>query len=323
MKQAATQVEFSLPSSPERGALVEPIATPLQNATFAVRRSVAVSPLVLSKARACRTRGTVLPTNVGRYIEARGHYCSLPYGSTQDTVIYCTGGRGWCRVGEQESAIGAGELLLIPAGTPHAYGADEKLPWSIYWFHAEGALTDQYLEALGVSGGPPVISLEHDPKVIALFVELIDALEEGHDPEQLLYASNVSAHLLNVIVRCQRRTGRLVPDAAQRVTASIEFMTRNLAHSLDIAQLSRMARLSPSHYSALFKRQTGRSPLDYFLQLRMQLGAGLLDSTNLSVKAIALRLGYKDALYFTRVFTGVHGMSPTEYRRRRQPIQPS
>jgi AraC-like DNA-binding protein len=50
----------------------------------------------------------------------------------------------------------------------------------------------------------------------------------------------------------------------------------------------------------------------------MQLAAQLLDSTTHNVKSIASELGYRDALYFSRVFTGIHGVSPTEYRRRRQ-----
>jgi AraC-like DNA-binding protein len=82
-----------------------------------------------------------------------------------------------------------------------------------------------------------------------------------------------------------------------------------------------MTKLSPSYYTALFKRQTGRSPLDYFAQLRMRSAADKLRTTLDSVKSIAATFGYKDALYFTRVFTSVHGISPTEYRRREQVIE--
>ena len=112
-----------------------------------------------------------------------------------------------------------------------------------------------------------------------------------------------------------------LPNALERVTASIEFMQQNLAQSLDISQLCRMTKLSPSYYTALFKRQTGRSPLDYFAQLRMRSAADKLRTTLDSVKSIAATFGYKDALYFTRVFTSVHGISPTEYRRREQVIE--
>jgi AraC-like DNA-binding protein len=288
------------------------------NALFANQRAVAIPRLVLLSALASRTRNGILPTDVGHYVEAWGHYCRRPAGVDRDTFVYCTAGHGWCRVGGQELTICPGELLVIPADVPHAYGADAKTPWSVYWFLAEGVLNADCSAAMGVDVGNPVIAVGHDSKLISLFVELIDVLEEGHDPEHLLHGSSIVAHLLSLIIRCQRQATRLVPNAAQRVSASIEFMQRNLAHALDIAQLSRMAKLSPSYYSALFKRQTGRSPLDYFLQLRMQRAAELVDATNQSVKAIAARLGYADALYFTRVFTGVHGMSPTDYRRRQQ-----
>ena len=78
--------------------------------------------------------------------------------------------------------------------------------------------------------------------------------------------------------------------------------------------LSAMAGLSVSHYSAVFKRQTGYAPMDYFIRLRMHQACQLLDTTELSVKEVADRLGYEDPLYFSRVFKSLHDLSPSEYR---------
>jgi AraC-like DNA-binding protein len=64
----------------------------------------------------------------------------------------------------------------------------------------------------------------------------------------------------------------------------------------------------------LFKEQTGYSPIDYFIRLRMHQACQLLDTSQLSVKRIAAALGYDDPLYFSRVFKGVNDISPTEYR---------
>ena len=68
----------------------------------------------------------------------------------------------------------------------------------------------------------------------------------------------------------------------------------------------------------LFKQQTGYTPIDYFIQLRMHRACQLLDTTDLSIKTVAADLGYEDALYFTRVFKAVNGMAPTQYRRMRK-----
>jgi hypothetical protein len=59
----------------------------------------------------------------------------------------------------------------------------------------------------------------------------------------------------------------------------------------------------------------GCAPKTYFERLRLHKAAGLLLTTGNSVKAIAGKMGYRDALYFSRTFRRVHGVSPSEYRR--------
>jgi transcriptional regulator GlxA family with amidase domain len=92
-------------------------------------------------------------------------------------------------------------------------------------------------------------------------------------------------------------------------------MRQSLSQPVQIPTLARMASLSPSHFFALFKRQTGFAPMDYFIRLRMQRACDLLDATTLSVKEIAGKLGYEDPFYFSRVFKCMTGMAPSEYRR--------
>ena len=82
--------------------------------------------------------------------------------------------------------------------------------------------------------------------------------------------------------------------------------------------MAALASLSRSRYVDLFKQQTGYAPIDYFIRLRMHRACQLLDTTALSIKAVATELGYEDPLYFTRVFRAVVEMAPTAYRRMRK-----
>ena len=75
-----------------------------------------------------------------------------------------------------------------------------------------------------------------------------------------------------------------------------------------------MAGLSVSHYSALFRRATGYGALEYQTRLRMGAARELLDTTDRPVASVAAQVGFSDALYFSRQFRRIHGMSPTEYR---------
>lgn len=104
-------------------------------------------------------------------------------------------------------------------------------------------------------------------------------------------------------------------SAAERVQSSIEYMKQHLSKSFSLASLSAHAALSPSYYSALFKRQTGRAPIEYLTRLRMEQACRLLDNTSYSIKSIAQTLGYADPLYFSRLFRSIQHVSPQQYRK--------
>jgi AraC family transcriptional regulator, arabinose operon regulatory protein len=78
--------------------------------------------------------------------------------------------------------------------------------------------------------------------------------------------------------------------------------------------MARHADLSPSHFSRLFKEQTSYSPIDYFIQLKVQHACRLLFLTSMTVREIGAELGYEDPAYFSRLFKKIVGMSPTQYR---------
>lgn len=99
-----------------------------------------------------------------------------------------------------------------------------------------------------------------------------------------------------------------------KIAGSIAYMMQHLNQPLQVAALAAQASISPSHYFALFKRQVGCPPIDYFIRLRMERARELLESTSSSVKEIAAALGYHDPFYFSRVFKSVNSVAPSAYR---------
>ena len=256
------------------------------------------------------------PTDAGYFPKAKGHLRQRPAGATETIFIYCPQGGGWCELDGRRHVVKAGELLVIPPGVPHRYGANENHPWTIHWFHAIGEDLPYYLNELGVTRRQPVIALGADARVLALFAEVYDILDQGYAPARLLYAAQVLAHLLGVMIWLRPgAAAKGTTDSRQRILHSVEYMKQHLEKPLRVAQLAAIANLSVSHYSALFTACTGYAPIDYFIRLRMHRACQLLDTTGSSVKEVAGALGYEDPLYFSRVFRSVNDLPPTEYRR--------
>lgn len=285
---------------------------------FRGQRIVVLPRAVVRAGLAHQLLEALLPTDVGFFPRATGHLRRRPGGAKQAIVIYCVRGSGWAEIDDRRHAVGAGELLVVPSGTPHAYGASPRAPWTIHWVHADGRRVPDFLAVLGTSAREPVVRLGEDLHVLALFEDVLRALERGYMEVDLVHAAQALAHLLGALALRRHQTPQRGSSAEQRVAEIVAFMRERLDQPLRIATLAQVAGLSPSHLSAVFRRQTGYAVHDYFVRLRMHRACTLLDSTTLPVKEIASRLGYDDPLYFSRAFKSVNEVSPARYRERRK-----
>ena len=253
---------------------------------------------------------------LGWYPKARLHRIERPHGLDEGILIFCTRGKGWAEIDGRRFTIAASEVLFIPANKPHAYGADDDDPWSIHWAHFAGTAAASYSSLL--PSHEYVLSIPSaDAKEIArMFRESYRLASTGLTERTVLLVSHSLRYVLGLLFF---QTGRSLRGAsralAQDLTKSIEFMRANVARSLTLQELSRHAGLSPTRYSALFREQTGSSPVDHHIRLRMQAACHYLDTTALSVKEVAAKLGYDDPYYFSRIFQKILGCSPLAYRR--------
>jgi AraC-like DNA-binding protein len=207
-----------------------------------------------------------------------------------------------------------GDLVVLPPEAPHAYGANPAAPWTIHWAHAVGANLPDYLRELGTSAGSPVVSVGDDLQLTLLFHEVLSGLQRGFTFRHLLQASHALAHLLAVAVgrRHQRR-----PDVAggfEKIGRCIEYISEHLDQPLRVTTLAALSNLSPAHFTALFKEQTGTSPRGYVHLLRMHRACQRLTGTSMTLKAVADELGYQDQFHFSRKFKAFSGVSPSAYR---------
>ena len=114
----------------------------------------------------------LLPSHVGFFPEARGHRIRREAGIGSTIFKYCVRGAGWCELHGKRFEVGPGDLLVIPQGSPHAYGAEPARPWTIHWFHAMGDDVPDVLRELEVDAAHPVAHLGRSPTLIGLFEEL-------------------------------------------------------------------------------------------------------------------------------------------------------
>lgn len=101
-----------------------------------------------------------------------------------------------------------------------------------------------------------------------------------------------------------------------QIATALAEIHRNPAHHWTVEQLATQAAMSRSAFAARFSTLIGVSPIEYLTRWRMQLASRLLKQVNLSIEAIAERVGYNSEVAFSRAFKRVFAVSPAAYRRR-------
>jgi transcriptional regulator GlxA family with amidase domain len=71
----------------------------------------------------------------------------------------------------------------------------------------------------------------------------------------------------------------------------------------------------------LFSAATGRTPIRYLTELRLELAARLLVTTRAPLSHIAEQTGYKSEFSLSRAFKRQHGLAPAHYRSAGAPIR--
>lgn len=91
-------------------------------------------------------------------------------------------------------------------------------------------------------------------------------------------------------------------------------MRADVRGELTLTEFAQSVNLSVWRLSHIFKSDVGMPPIKYLKLLRMERAKGLLESSFLSVKEIAFRVGLNDESHFVRDFKSTYGYSPTTYR---------
>lgn len=99
------------------------------------------------------------------------------------------------------------------------------------------------------------------------------------------------------------------------VTRAMEYVKEHYADSeLSIEMICSHLNVSAAYFSTVFKKETGKTFINYLTDYRMEVAVELLLTQNEKTYIIAEKVGYSDPNYFSYVFKKQFGMAPSKYK---------
>jgi two-component system response regulator YesN len=131
-------------------------------------------------------------------------------------------------------------------------------------------------------------------------LEAFDTLE-ALQPQVLLYLLQINKDLSG------KSQNQLIHQAER-------YIQQHYKQSITIQSVADSLFITPEWLSTLFKKNFGTTFLDYVTHLRMEEARLLLQDISLKIYQISHEVGYKDTVYFSRLFKKKYGYTPKDYR---------
>jgi len=244
----------------------------------------------------CRSE-ELSPLYVRRYVGPRTLCRGDHHSFWEMTYVFKGSGELDCR-GRHSLQPGTG--FLIPPGMEHY----EHVPLAMdtLWVGLQGRrLGDLY---------PGRMFIGKIPELHSFFEHLWWMTERYRDrvgPE----LDGLTLLLVNRFIRLTTEKLDAEPGC---INEAIQWMHDHFDQPASVLDLATRFGCSEGYFFRIFKRQTGKTPITYLTEIRVQHAMDALRNTTMTIDKIARLVGYRDPLYFSRVFRKVTGRSPGAVR---------
>ena len=252
--------------------------------------------------------------------------CTRPYRAhhhTECELSIFLRGDGIYAMQGKEYPFSAGDIFLFGTGETHSITEirtdmevlNVHFEPRILWEHSDTAellglfssRSDSFENRFADEGG------EIQKKILALECEIAE--------KKPCFSINARYLLFSILSELIRRYNCVKPAAPAASTAgarnlrrAIDYIGENLSEPLTLAAIADVAYMSPTYFSAVFKKLNGISPWEYITIKRVEKAVHMLKTTDLTKIEIAERCGFSGASNFYKMFRRVTGKRPSDFK---------
>jgi AraC family transcriptional regulator len=305
------------------------------------------------RAAACATRGSgafsvsvskthhrgaacVQATSWILHARAREYYWE---GSGQLSIKAFFGGRAHYRVGCGYHAVDESSYLVLNDGQSYSINIQSRQPVESFCLFFEKGFAEDVERTLSqkhevLLDEPDSVATRsirffeknyaHDRTVSPALFRLRSEYKHYEQGRVIEEFHTIVERLLRVHRRTWGETDRLDSirlatreELYRRVSRARDYIRAMFAEPVTLAELARIACLSPNHLLRNFRKVFGETPHQFLTEQRLQEAKRLLLTSESSVTEICLACGFESLGSFSSLFRGRYGFAPSHYRRQK------
>ena len=231
-------------------------------------------------------------------------------------ILYVITGKIEVAFPEKTETAYPGDVVVYYPNIPQklTYYREDKT--DNYWIHFTGYAVPEILTQCGFTDSS-VYRIGENKLIHETFMQIMLGMKLG---KSKLHINTLFMQLMTLFsdkrAALDGRGAELPEPSSARVLKAIMQITWERKSPRKIPYYAAMCGMSVSRFAVVFKKATGKTPMEFLEDARMNDAKDILDKSTLIISEIAEAVGYSDPLYFSRTFRKHFGVSPTEYRKR-------
>ncbi|TCL60852.1 AraC family transcriptional regulator [Hydrogenispora ethanolica] len=228
-------------------------------------------------------------------------------------LILTVSGTGEITYANRKFQAQKGQAFLIDCNGYHHYRTvgDE---WEILWVRFDCHPEIDYLHLLN-GDSFEMVRFENTSKIEKNIEKILELTQRRESTVDLSLSHLMSSLLTELSLRKQEQSASHLPLSAKTIISDASaFLEAHFAEEIHIGQLARNYFLSQYAFIRLFKKQTGLTPYEYLLKIRITEAKILLERSDRTINEIAGLVGFNNQNNFIRKFKLLVSTTPLRYR---------
>ena len=246
-------------------------------------------------------------------------------------MVYIKKGNAVFEISGQPAPIGPNDIVIIKPRQPHKFVVKSQAGCEFIVLNfkfenpANGEFSEvslgEFLNFVSSKEAGPFITLKVSQKneIINIMNRILkekDSEDIGSDFLQHLLVLELFVLISRALkMEWENSIKNKSPKVRELVQVSVKYINNNFERDISLGDIAKFVFLSPSYFIRAFKEETGISPINYLLKVRIERAKELLVESDMKISDIALNVGFSNQQRFNEIFKKHTKITPLQYRK--------